>query len=328
MARLILEYNSHVMRDYSLTNKSFSIGRHVDNNVVLDDPEVSGFHARIDKKGVDYILTDLQSTNGTLLNDENIISHRLLHGDRISIGGHAILFIGTEMAKAYEEELELNLNATTIRGAFPKRSPSPKPRPIERNESIGTERTAITETKAKHPGFLRGPAPVLLGILILIGAGWYFLIHEPVVMKNLLSAPVGFERNGERTIIQSNKVETDPLVKISSQRSNLQLQETSKFLEKDRVSPFSSVDQRLSSNQSRNISDKLEQTALNEVDELDFVLEGIVIASKPEDSFAVINGRMVRAGGTVDGATVVKITNRQVIIRYPKGGSENQLTLR
>jgi len=121
MARLILEHNSKVLRDYSLAKKSLTIGRHVENNIVLDDPGVSGFHARIDKSGVNYILTDLQSTNGTLLNDENIVSHRLSHGDRIIIGEHAILFIGTEMGRAYEEAKNLDLNVTNILGGTPKK---------------------------------------------------------------------------------------------------------------------------------------------------------------------------------------------------------------
>jgi len=122
-----------------------------------------------------------------------------------------------------------------------------------------------------------------------------------------------------KTRIQLSELESNPSMKKPIHRSNLQLQETSESLEKD---------QEPSSNQSGNISDEQEQTALNEIDEPDFVLEGIVMASEPKDSFAVINGRMVRAGGSVEGATIVKITKRHVIIRYPKDGSETELTLR
>jgi len=319
MARLILEHNSKVLRDYSLAKKSLTIGRHVENNIVLDDPGVSGFHARIDKSGVNYILTDLQSTNGTLLNDENIVSHRLSHGDRIIIGEHAILFIGTEMGRAYEEAKNLDLNVTNILGGTPKRKPRPKPRTIERKEIIAPEREEITTTKAERPRFLRRIAPVLLVILILIGGGWYILNYKPALVKNIFSAPIWTEGNVGKTRIQLSELESNPSMKKPIHRSNLQLQETSESLEKD---------QEPSSNQSGNISDEQEQTALNEIDEPDFVLEGIVMASEPKDSFAVINGRMVRAGGSVEGATIVKITKRHVIIRYPKDGSETELTLR
>lgn len=328
MARLILEHNSKVLKDYSLAKKSLTIGRHLDNTIVLDDLGVSGFHARIDKTGVDYILTDLQSTNGTLLNDENIVSHRLSHGDRIMIGEHAILFIGTEMARAYEEENGLDLNMTTIRGASQKRRPRPKPRTIERKEIIATERKEITAAKDKRPRFLKRLAPVLLGILILIGGGWYIFNYKPALVKNIFSASILTEGNEGVTKIQPNDAESNPLIKEPSPRSSLQLHETSESIKKDLASLESSENQEPSSNQSSDISEEKEQTAFNETDEPDFYLEGIVMASEPKDSFAVINGRMVRAGGTVDGATIVKITKRYVIIRYPKAGSETELTLR
>ena len=70
------------------------------------------------------------------------------------------------------------------------------------------------------------------------------------------------------------------------------------------------------------------QTASAEPDEPEYVLEGIVWASEPKDCFAVINGRMVRAGGSVEGATIMEITKRHVLIRYPKDDSEVKLTLR
>ena len=134
MARLIVEHKAQVLRDYPFGKKSLTIGRFDDNNIVLDDPSVSGYHARIDKRGIDFILTDLQSTNGTTLNDTNIVSHKLAHGDRVMIGEHALLFVGTEMAKAYAEEEALDLNKTTIRGASERRMRVSEPITIKNNK--------------------------------------------------------------------------------------------------------------------------------------------------------------------------------------------------
>ena len=70
MARLILMFNKQVIEEYALMEESITIGRNEDNTISVDNLAVSGYHARIDKAGDDYILTDLQSTNGTFVNDE------------------------------------------------------------------------------------------------------------------------------------------------------------------------------------------------------------------------------------------------------------------
>jgi len=78
---------------------------------------VSGYHARIDKAGDTYILTDLQSTNGTFVNDKKIVSYRLRHKDKVSIGKHLLFFAlsKSEQAKASEGELDETMVLDTAR---------------------------------------------------------------------------------------------------------------------------------------------------------------------------------------------------------------------
>jgi len=71
MARLLWEHEGQVIKDYPFPKGSITIGRRKENTIVFTNPEVSSSHARIDKIGPDYILTDLQSTNGTLINGLN-----------------------------------------------------------------------------------------------------------------------------------------------------------------------------------------------------------------------------------------------------------------
>ncbi|MBN2418515.1 MAG: FHA domain-containing protein [Deltaproteobacteria bacterium] len=94
MARLILMFNNQVVKEYPLLKDSITIGRNEDNIITVDNLAVSGYHARIDAAGKDYILTDLQSTNGTFVNDKKVISHKLVHGDNVIVGKHLILFVG------------------------------------------------------------------------------------------------------------------------------------------------------------------------------------------------------------------------------------------
>jgi pSer/pThr/pTyr-binding forkhead associated (FHA) protein len=94
MARLILMFNNQAVKEYPLMKESITIGRNEGNVITVDNLAVSGYHARIDAVGKEYILTDLQSTNGTFVNDKKVVSHKLVHGDNIIIGKHRILFVG------------------------------------------------------------------------------------------------------------------------------------------------------------------------------------------------------------------------------------------
>ena len=102
MPKLILTFNKRVLKEYPLLNDSITIGREEDNGIVIDNLAVSSYHAKIDKVGPGYILTDLQSTNSTFVNDKKVVSHKLSHGDNIIIGKHLILFVDAQKGQAAE----------------------------------------------------------------------------------------------------------------------------------------------------------------------------------------------------------------------------------
>ena len=110
MARVVLMFNKQVIKEYPLLKESITIGRNEGNSVVIDNLAVSGFHARIDPAGGDFILTDLQSTNGTFVNDNKVVSHKLNHGDNIIIGKHVLLFVSTDKGKVAETEPETKMD--------------------------------------------------------------------------------------------------------------------------------------------------------------------------------------------------------------------------
>jgi pSer/pThr/pTyr-binding forkhead associated (FHA) protein len=73
-------------RAYALAKPSVTIGRLPECDVVVDDAGASRQHARIRRTESGFVLTDLGSTNGTMVNGEPIQEHVLEHGDRITIG--------------------------------------------------------------------------------------------------------------------------------------------------------------------------------------------------------------------------------------------------
>jgi pSer/pThr/pTyr-binding forkhead associated (FHA) protein len=76
-------------------NNELSIGRKEDNLLILGDKYVSSQHARIYVKNTDYILHDLGSTNGTLINHEKVTDKVVIKkGDEIKIGTSIFKVIG------------------------------------------------------------------------------------------------------------------------------------------------------------------------------------------------------------------------------------------
>lgn len=191
MARIILEHKGQVLKDFSLHKGSLTIGRRKDNTIVLGDPQVSAYHARIDKRGSEYILTDLQSTNGTFVNNLKVFSHRLGHGDRISISKHTLLFIGTEKAKIDAELEKVPLDRTVIIGGALHR----KAKPL-----AGGSLTEPAIQAPRSSGFLRRLFFVFLLVAIIVGAGLWSLRDEPSFFRTLFTKGKTAEPTDLRTL--------------------------------------------------------------------------------------------------------------------------------
>jgi hypothetical protein len=69
-----------------------TIGRALENDVVIPDTRVSRFHAEIRRDADRYLLTDLGSTNGTEVGQRSIDRCGLRDGDAISLGGYRLTF--------------------------------------------------------------------------------------------------------------------------------------------------------------------------------------------------------------------------------------------
>lgn len=96
MAKLVISLNNVNVREFPLQSERITIGRNPDNDIALDDGVVSGQHAAIQLKPKPTI-TDLNSTNGTLLNGSPITKAELRHNDILRIGNHELRFIDTEV---------------------------------------------------------------------------------------------------------------------------------------------------------------------------------------------------------------------------------------
>lgn len=92
VARLVRAPGAPAAETFSIDKPALLIGRAMDNDVVLEEPRVSRYHAEIRLRGDRFCLRDLKSTNGTRVNGDAVTERVLDDGDRISLAGVDLVF--------------------------------------------------------------------------------------------------------------------------------------------------------------------------------------------------------------------------------------------
>ncbi|MDT8422257.1 MAG: FHA domain-containing protein [Desulfuromonadales bacterium] len=92
MAKLTIKYMEAIVGEYPLTKTVTTIGRAPGNDIVIDHPAVSAWHARLEKEGEQYLVEDVNSTNGTRVNGQRIVRTPLPHQATLTIGRHTLIF--------------------------------------------------------------------------------------------------------------------------------------------------------------------------------------------------------------------------------------------
>ena len=113
-ATLLVKLHGQGSRHIELTHETLTIGRKVDNTLAIEDPAVSGHHARIVKVQAVFFLEDLMSTNGTAINGRPITRHQLRDADVITIGQHRIVFQENVTASTAAPAPFVDLDRTTV----------------------------------------------------------------------------------------------------------------------------------------------------------------------------------------------------------------------
>jgi hypothetical protein len=91
MARLLLKFETEVVKEVPLSSRPVTIGRAPDNDIPIDNLAVSNYHARVYSEAGRLVIEDLDSLNGTFVNDMRVERATLKDGDLISVGKHHIL---------------------------------------------------------------------------------------------------------------------------------------------------------------------------------------------------------------------------------------------
>ncbi len=143
MPILTLKFKDTAIGDYQLQKGlSLTIGRRKNNDVVIENLAVSGHHAKIDSVGDGFVLIDLQSKNGSFVNEQIKNTHWLKNGDVINIGKHSLAFNYTEGEQVPDDgsdkiEKTMVMDTSQYRSMMKKSKPD-LPKPLIRDDNKGS----------------------------------------------------------------------------------------------------------------------------------------------------------------------------------------------
>jgi pSer/pThr/pTyr-binding forkhead associated (FHA) protein len=139
MAKLILSLEGSVIREIPLNKERITIGRKAQNDIQIENLAVSGEHACIVTILNDSFLEDLGSTNGTIVNGNQIKKHNLQNNDVIEMGKYKMKYVleagaPAAAAPATAEDFEKTMvmrspakPAAAAPRAAPAAAPAPRP---------------------------------------------------------------------------------------------------------------------------------------------------------------------------------------------------------
>jgi diguanylate cyclase (GGDEF)-like protein len=113
-ACLVVIYGADMGKRYALDRPQIIIGRSSSADIQVDQEAVSRNHCKVLNLGEHVLIRDLESTNGTYVNDEAVKERVLQDGDLVKVGSCILKFLsGSNIESAYHEEI---YRLTTVDG--------------------------------------------------------------------------------------------------------------------------------------------------------------------------------------------------------------------
>jgi pSer/pThr/pTyr-binding forkhead associated (FHA) protein len=96
MPEIIVKLGDRIIHRYYFDKDMLSVGRARENDIVIENLSVSRNHLRIKKQDNKFIMTDMNSANGTIVNGVRVSKTELVHNDEITVGKHSMVFINAD----------------------------------------------------------------------------------------------------------------------------------------------------------------------------------------------------------------------------------------
>lgn len=135
MAKLIIKIDNEVIDHVELRQGDMKVGRKPGCDIFLDNLSVSGEHANIFTIGEDSFIQDLNSTNGTLINNKRVSKHHLRNGDVVTIGKYTLVYMAEPIKTRTDEFAKtVIINPTAAREEPLPATPVHKPAAAAKSE--------------------------------------------------------------------------------------------------------------------------------------------------------------------------------------------------
>lgn len=158
-AFLIVQRGEDIGRRFDLDTTQLTIGRGSDNDMVLNDPMVSRYHAVVKRQGSGYLVIDLGSSNPVVINDQacdpgepKILQHR----DVVFIGKTVFSFqnrgtTGNTGAGARSQPIDRTMIGAQVGGSIEGDSPTPPPPSRQPSSPAITPPPPVEDTPVPAP---------------------------------------------------------------------------------------------------------------------------------------------------------------------------------
>ena len=176
-----------------LQNADLVLGRHDDCDLILDDTRASSHHARLYRDKTEWMLTDLKSTNGTLVNQQPVTTVTLQDNDLIEIGDTQIRFQADGHAEQAPPDKADGAPSPAAKSAT---VPAPAAKaPV----TTTAEDLALVKQMSKNMDVIRAEtAKVIVGqrevldqiLMCMIVAGHALLVGMPGMAKTLMVSTI------------------------------------------------------------------------------------------------------------------------------------------
>lgn len=157
MAKLILKYEAAVLKEVNVGAQPLTIGRAPDNDIQVDNLAVSSHHAKIVNEAGKLVVEDLNSMNGTFVNNQRVKRVTLKPGDVVLVGKHTIEVRGEAEAPP------VGAPVAPAKPVMPKMEETMVLDTKKRREMLAAAHAMGEGTQAAAPTRVRIPSLVVLG---------------------------------------------------------------------------------------------------------------------------------------------------------------------